>query len=233
MRLIGNPEESVILKKFVSARDLLVDKLPVGFDSCSVYQMFKTNTYFRDYKKDTYYRFDGNPKSNWERLQIETARNVIPDIVSQTTDKQVMCLPFDDSLYNRTRGKETELCARVHDHTDHKNRLGYRMMTGGWTNGETFIPFAQALLSTREEKQMIGTDIPADQRTLRGKRRKLAKTNGTEVVLHMVKMAQKVGIPFDYVLFDTWFSNPTQLVELKSISADAIAMIKKNKTKYT
>lgn len=34
------------------------------------------------------------------------------------------------------------------------------------------------------------------------------------------------------MLFDTWFSNPAQLVELKGMEVDTIAMIKKNSTKY-
>ncbi len=67
---------------------------------------------------------------------------------------------FDDSLYAGTRGKGTEFVAGVFDHNDHKTRMGYRMMTRGWINGDTFIPF-------------------------------------------------------DYVLFDTWFSNPLQLIFLK------------------
>lgn len=85
------------------------------------------------------------------------------------------------------------------------------MMTGGWTNGETFIPFAQSLLSTRDEKQMVEPDVRIDCRTLRGKRRAMAKTKGTIVVKHMVQQAQKAGIPFDYVLFDTWFARPSWL----------------------
>lgn len=48
----------------------------------------------------------------------------------------------------------------------------------------------------------------------------------------MVKEAKKSGIPFQFVLFDTWFSNPAQLVELKGMEADTIAMVKKNSTKY-
>ena len=195
--------------------------------------MFKTDTFFRDYKKDTFYRFDKLPGANWERLQLETAKNVITDIETQTDNNHINALVFDDTLYARTRGKGTELCAKVYDHNDNKTRLGYRMMTGGWTNGDTFIPFAQALLSTRDDSLMIGPDNQTDRRTLRGRRRAMAKTKGTEVVLHMVKQAQKAEIPFDYVLFDTWFSNPVQLIALKEIGADTIAMIKKNSTKYT
>ena len=107
------------------------------------------------------------------------------------------------------------------------------MMTGGWSNGDVYIPFAQSLLSTRDVDLMVGPDDKYDCRTLQGKRRQLAKTKGTEVVYHMVKCAQKSGIPFDVVLFDTWFSNPAQLVALKEINANVIAMIKKSSTKYT
>lgn len=233
LRLIDNPEKPQFLQKVVSAKDLLIDKLLVCFSSASAYLMFKTDTFFRDYKKDTFYRFDKLPKANWERLQLETAHNVIMDIESQTTDDHINALLFDDSLYSRTGGKGTELCAKVYDHNDHKTRRGFRMMTGGWSNGDVFIPFMQALLSTRDEAQMVGPDIPVDRRTLRGKRRAMAKTKGTLVVQHMVQEAQKVGIPFNYVLFDTWFSSPSQLIALKAIDADVIAMIKKGSTKYT
>ena len=61
----------------------------------------------------------------------------------------------------------------------------------------------------------------------------MAKEKETVVVQSMVQEAQKAGIPFDYVLFDTWFSSPAQLAALKDIGAYGIAMIKKHKTRYT
>ena len=233
LRLIGDVKDSPVLEKVVSAKELLMDKIAMCFHSASPYRMFKEGTFFKGYKKDTFYRFDRLPKANWERLQLETAKNVIDDIENRTKDGHVNALIFDDSLYSRTRGKGTELCARVHDHTIHKSAIGYRMMTGGWTNSDVYVPFAQALLSTRDSSKMIGPDEQVDLRTVRGKRRKLAKTKGTEVVQYMVEKAQAAAIPFDYVLFDTWFSNPAQLIALKGVGADVIAMIKKGSTKYT
>ena len=236
LRLFGGEEaakESVILQKVVSAKRLLMDKILLCFTCFSAYYMFKKDTFYSDYKKDTFYRFDTMEGANWERLQLEVAKNVILDIDSHVRGNRVNALAFDDSLYERTGGKGTELCARVFDHTDCKQRLGYRMMTGAWVNGSVVIPFAQALLTTRNEKLMVGPDKVTDRRTLRYRRRKRAKTKGTTVVLEMVQEAQKAGIPFDYVLFDTWFSNPTQLLDLKEIDADTVAMIKKNGTKYT
>ena len=234
LRLLGSAEGPKILKKSVSAKELLIDKLIVCFAmGTSSYLMFKTDTFFRSYKKDTFYRFDRLEKANWERLQLETAANVIKDIESRTAPDHVNALIFDDSLYKRTGGKGTELCSKVFDHTDNKMRLGYRMMTGAWCDGESTIPFAQALLTTQKESLMVGKDVPVDRRTLRGKRRALAKTKGPAVVQKMVRLAQKAGIPFNYVLFDTWFSTPSQLSELKALGTDVIAMIKKGSTKYT
>ncbi len=233
LRLIGDIKESRFLEKCVSAKQVLIDKILLCFYTASAYMMFRTGTFFGSYKKDTFYRFDLLPKANWEMLQIETASNVITDILFQTKKGCKTALVFDDSLYRRTGGKGTELCAKVFDHNDRKQRNGYRMMTGGWTNGEVFIPFAQVLLTTRNESLMVGKDDPVDGRTIRGKRRKRAKEKGTVVVQAMVQEAQKANIQFDYVLFDTWFSNPSQLVALNGIGANVIAMIKKGGTKYT
>lgn len=79
---------------------------------------------------------------------------------------------------------------------------------------------------------MAGPDPPVDKRTIRGRRRAAAKEKGTDTVCRIVKGAKKSGIPFQFVLFDTWFSNPAQLVELKGMEVDTIAMVKKNNTKH-
>ena len=139
---------------------------------------------------------------------------------------------FDDSLYQRTSGKSTELCGVVRDHNDNRNRRGYRMMTGAWTNGEITVPVSQTLLTTKNPDLMIGPDHSLDRRTLRGKRRAMAKETGTDSVKRMVQQAKKADIPFDYILFDTWFSNPSMVVSLKNAGSDVIAMLKKNNTKY-
>ena len=233
IRLIGSPEKSKFLEKCISAKQLLIDHLVLCFHPGTAYRMFQTDTFYGDYKKDTYYRFGLLPHANWERLQIEVSHSVITDIENATDSNHANALIFDDSLYQRMRGKGTQLCSKVFDHNDRKTRLGFRMMTGGWTNGNVYIPFAQSLLTSRDDKLMVGPDEKYDGRTIEGKRRKRAKTKGTDVVFQMVQEAQKIGIPFDNVLFDTWFSSPSQLIALKSIGADVIAMIKKSSTKYT
>jgi hypothetical protein len=233
LRIVGsNPIISKVLEKCVCAKDLLLDKILVGFLDSTPFRMFKHGDFFREYKKDTFYRFDLLPKANWERLQTETAANVIKEVESATTQQHVNCMIFDDSLYQRTSGKSTELCGVVRDHNDNRNRRGYRMMTGAWTNGEITVPVSQTLLTTKNPDLMIGPDHSLDRRTLRGKRRAMAKETGTDSVKRMVQQAKKADIPFDYILFDTWFSNPSMVVSLKNAGSDVIAMLKKNNTKY-
>ena len=47
-------------------------------------------------------------------------------------------------------------------------------------------------------------------------------------MLELIKAAQKAGHTADYVLFDSWFSNPAQLVAIKNLGLNSIAMIKKS-----
>lgn len=64
--------------------------------------------------------------------------------------------------------------------------------------------------------------------SLAGKRRALSKMKGTKAMIELIKTALANGHKADYVLFDTWFSSPAQLIDIKSLGLDAIAMVKKS-----
>ena len=51
-------------------------------------------------------------------------------------------------------------------------------------------------------------------------------------MLELIKTAQKASHTADYVLFDSWFSNPAQLVAVKNLGLDSIAMIRKSSRIY-
>lgn len=53
----------------------------------------------------------------------------------------------------------------------------------------------------------------------------MAQCKGTDVMIELLKNAQRAGHDADYVLFDTWFSSSAQLIEVKQIGLDSIAMI--------
>ena len=105
-------------------------------------------------------------------------------------------------------------------------------MTLGWTDGNTFLPVNSSLLASSKASNLIGPAVNFDGRSLAAKRRKLAQMKGTDVMIELLKNAQSAGHHADYVLFDTWFSSPAQIIAVKNLGLDSIAMIKKSSRIY-
>ena len=49
---------------------------------------------------------------------------------------------IDDSMFSRNCSKKVELLARVYDHVSHSYVKGFRMLTLGWSDGNTFLPLS-------------------------------------------------------------------------------------------
>ncbi len=97
-------------------------------------------------------------------------------------------------------------------------------MTLGWTDGNTFLPVNSCLLASSKESNLIGPIGDFDGRSLAAKRRKLARMKGTDVMIELLKTAQSAGHQADYVLFDTWFSSPAQLLAVKDLGLDSMLL---------
>lgn len=68
-------------------------------------------------------------KTNWIRLTSLVAANIVNNDISKLTSpdrKNVFII--DDSLFNRTGCKKTELSSRVFDHVSMSYQKGYRML---------------------------------------------------------------------------------------------------------
>ena len=145
-----------------------------------------------------------------------------------TSDDRVTAFVVDDSLFERTSCKKTELGSRVFDHASMRYTKGYRLMTLGWTDGNTFLPINSSLLASSKASNLIGPQEQYDGRSLAAHRRSLAQTKGTDVMIELIRTARKCGHTADYVLYDSWFSNPAQLIAVKELGLDSIAMIRKS-----
>lgn len=94
-------------------------------------------------KKDTVHRFLNNPRYNWRKFLTLLSQNVIvTKLLSLVSSERERVLIIDDSLYSRARSKAVELLSLVHDHTTGQYVRGFRMLTLGWSDGNTFIPLA-------------------------------------------------------------------------------------------
>ena len=76
---------------------------------------------------------------------------VIGTAIQKLTDKdRKAAIVINDSFYGRTRSKKVELLSNVFDHASKgkKFKCGFRMLTAGWTDGNSFIPLGFSLQSS-------------------------------------------------------------------------------------
>ena len=195
----------------------------------SFYMQNKLGQVREGFSKNTYYRFLMNPRTNWLRFTtMLSARIINAHIRPLTSENRDDCFVIDDSLYERAGVKRTELASWVFDHVSMRCKKGFRLLTLGWTDGCTFLPINYSLLASSDAEKVLEPCNKIDKRTIAGKRRFLARQKGTTVMVELLKTALAVGHKAKYVLFDSWFSNPQQILDIKSLGLDTIAMVKRS-----
>ncbi|OXS25257.1 MAG: hypothetical protein BI182_05870 [Acetobacterium sp. MES1] len=200
--------------------------LSVIFTNRSMYMNYVTNHHCPECGKDTIYRFMNSPKIHWQKFTTLLAARVTNQ--SLTNESRENVLIVDDTLFERNRSKNVELLSRVFDHVKHRYTKGFRLLTLGWSDGNTFIPVSGSLLSSSDDKNLLNkADDSLDRRSIAARRRSQSGRKATEVMLELIQSALKSGISASYVLFDTWFCSPSSLIAVKKIGIDVIAMAKK------
>lgn len=170
---------------------------------------------------------------NWQKLLGLIAVKLIKQMRPVIDRRRRLALIVDDTLIPRTFSKKTELLARVYDHDQHKYLTGYRGLTLGWSDGNTFLPVDFALMSTKKQENLLDDKIKVlDQRKLAGKRRSQARRPMNKVTVELIKQALSLGVPAKYVLFDSWFSSPQMFFALKKLGIDGLGMIKRSPKVY-
>lgn len=215
-------------QKGVPVLDIFKYKLCNIFSDRSMYMQMKTNSYHESFSKNTFYRFLDSAKTNWLRFTTLLSKKVIESLEPLTSDDRINAFIIDDSLFERTSCKKTELGAKVFDHCTGRYKKGFRLLSLLWTDGNTAVPVNSCLLSSTQNKNVLGPEKTFDGRSLAGQRRTLSKMKGTKAMIELISRALSAGIKADYVLFDTWFSSPAQLLDIKKLGLDAIAMIRKS-----
>ena len=195
------------------------------FSGKNLYRALDLNSNDLSFRKNTAYRFLNEGRFNWEKLLMLMMTRLVCFIDQLTGKDRQSVLIIDDSLFSRDRSKKVELLARVFDHTSHTFHKGFRMLTLGWSDGNTFLPLCFQLLSSTEDKNVYCPAQQKDKRTLASKRRENARRSTTDVLMDMLHSVQH--IPARYVLFDSWFTFPKTVARIKSMQRDVIGMIKK------
>lgn len=221
-------------EKGVPVMDIFKYLICLVFSDRSMYMQLKTGTFTEDFKKNTVYRFLNNAHINWNKfLTLLSARVIIGFMKPLTKEDRKDVFIIDDSLYSKARSKKAELLATVFDHCSMKYTRGFRMLTLGWSDGNSFVPINHALLSAADDKNLLVQAKNYDGRSLAGRRRTQSRRKATDVMVELLSSAAKAGITAKYVLFDSWFSSPKVITKIKTdLHLDVIAMVKKSSKIY-
>lgn len=130
-----------------------------------------------------------DPRTNWQRLVTLLAVRLIQYVHHFTDSRRRQALILDDSLFKREFSKKTELLARVFDHDKQVYFKGFRTLTLGWSDGNTFLPIRFALMFSSHPKNQIGIFKKFDCRTLAARRRAQAQRKMNDVTLELVDAA--------------------------------------------
>ena len=167
------------------------------------------------FQKDAAYDFLKNPRHNWRAFMLSLAAMAVRFFDVLTGEEREKVLIFDDSTYDRSRSKVVELLAWIHDHNRGCILKGFKLLTLGWSDGNSFLPLDFVLCSSaKPEKRIQGIRKNLDRRTCGYKRRLEAMAKSTDHLEEMVKRVLNRGIRADYILMDSWFCFPATLATL-------------------
>ena len=218
----------------VPVKQIMLYLVSLVFTKKSMYMNIQNGTNDPGFGKDVVYRFLNNPFINWADYLLKLAVSVIKPIKVATSDDRLCALVVDDSIFERGRSKLVELLANVHDHAakgKNKFKRGFRLLTLGWTDGATFIPLAYRHMSSADAKNRYNEIDPKINKRSNGYKARLQAISTVPVVLfEMLKQSKKMKIPAKHVLFDSWFTWPTTMLEILKIGYHSVGMLKNMKT---
>jgi hypothetical protein len=178
--------------------------------------------------KNTFYRFLNTCNINWRRFVHLLAGKIIHEkLESLTTSDRVNVFIVDDTLYERKRSLKVELLSHVYDHCRNIFTLGFRLLTLGWSDGNTFMPIDTQPLASENEKKRLQQSRNVDKRTCGYKQRLMAQKKAPLVMLDMLRSAIATGIHAKYVLCDSWFSAPVTILKIVAEKLHVITMVKR------
>ena len=89
------------------------------------------------------------------------------------------------------------------------------MLTVIWTDETAVIPLAFCLLASMKDDKICGSILDFAKRTLQYKRRKLARSKTTDVMVTLLNRALK-SVKATWVAEDRWFSDPASILRIKN-----------------
>lgn len=185
--------------------------------------------------KDCYYRLYKDSQIDWRKLLYATSlffRHAVAEKGDGQT-KGPRCLIFDDTLIQKSNSG-CEGCTKVHDHVSHKAVYGMKVLTAAYFDGltTTVTDFSihrelgkngKGGLSNAEWEYQYSKKRPAQSP---GTKRfnEIDKSKMAQVP-EMIRRGVCHGLKIEYALFDSWFTCPKLISEIRSIGKQNIHVV--------
>lgn len=220
-------QSNVRKEKGISLDSLFQFLLAIAFSGKNLFRLMEGPD-CPDFGKDAVYRLLNSVSANWRRfLLLLSTRVIVHKLLPFTDETTTKVLIADDTLYRRDRSKHVELLARVHDHNTGRYVRGFRMLTLGWSDGNSFIPMMLSMLSSaKDDNRLAPMRAGIDKRTNGYKRRRESMQKSTDVLVEMVAMAMTAGTKARHLLFDSWFAFPATIRRIHELGMHTICMLK-------
>lgn len=220
-------------EKGIGVHDIFCYLLQLVYTGKSMHMNYQIENSEPKFGKDVVYRFLNSMHINWHSFLLHLAGTIIKDhLLPLTSEKRINAIVVDDSFYGRLRSKKVELLSNVNDHASKGNKFkrGFRMLTLGWTDGNTFMPLSFNLQSSVKQKnRYCEMKEGLNKNSIAYKRRKQAISKSPDVLIEMLQAVVKSGIQAKHVLFDSWFSYPVTIIRIMKLNLHTVCRLKNTK----
>ena len=153
-------------QKGVPVLDIFKYKLCNVFSDRSMYMQMKTNSFRESFSKNTFYLFLNSANTNWLRFTTLLSKKVIDSLEPLTSGDRINAFIVDDSLFERTSCKKTELGAKVFDHCDRRYKKGFRLLSLLWTATVAFFLPLRIRTFLARKNHLMADHLPVKEESL-------------------------------------------------------------------
>ncbi len=185
-------------------------------------------------KKDTLYRFKNNPKYRWRSFFKKATREILDDIEISKLPPKERVFVIDDTNLAKC-GKMIENVSYIYDHNVGRTILGFCIVTLGLFMPTGFYPLDVAYCFGKKRNPKSPLEKVGDPRSISGRMSYEAKHfTKLELALQMIQNAVHSGIVPGYVLFDSWYSWPVFINNIRAIGRfiHVVCRLKDNNVLY-
>ena len=184
------------------------------------------------FSRSTLSRFLTSPRNNWLCFMTRIAKKITDYFIPLTDERRRLAFVIDDTPFHRSYSKRVELLTNCYDHSEREYYWGFRLMTLGWSDGNSFVPVNSCLLTSQDTANIRMSARKTDKRTNGYKARQMAQEGGFKASLSLLDQAMREGIRAGYVLFDSWFSLPCMIKDIRERNLHIVAMVKDTSKVY-